>query len=1090
MSDRSIFQPAHTEALFNDLRRANTEQAKKERFLQYLSVAFAKDQGAQSLISAIALGAERIVANITRKGRIAKGRADSQTETIIIEWEKDLGRTAEHAREQLEEYLEGNWKSGQEYRFTLLTTDGIRWRRYAPDWSEVEFGKLSFGRDFKLREIRRFDLAEENFSEFPFFLDEVLFSSQPRAATLENIQNDFGDTSGVFINSIACLQACADDVNKKSELQVAYDQWKRFLSIAYGKFDDSPAMFLVHTYLSVFAKFIAYAVITRKPIADDGTITGILDGSVFENLNIERFVEDDFFHWVTAGTYFKRLRPMFRELNLQLNQYDFSDVREDILKGLYQELIDLETRHALGEYYTPDWLCEHVVECLEVEEGSAFLDPACGSGSFLRAIIARMRREFPRLGAEALAEQVVGIDIHPLSVLIAKTTVLLSLGNGVVEAKRPVVLHIYLANSLLVPRGTADLFKTNFQISVDNKNYVLDVKGVEGADVFDQLITFCDEMVGRYQEQLDRDRFGRLLRSVLKVAHASELPGQLFDVYRGMKVAHMQGRDSIWKFILQNSYKPVFLMNRFDFVVGNPPWLTYSAISNGEYQGLLRQVSDGYAVTPQSRANMPHLEIAAIFMAHAVNYFLKPSGKLAFVLPRSFMSADQHDNTRAGVVSGLKLTEAWDLEGVAPLFRVPSCVLFCTRSLGNSDARLIPSTGLPGAAFSGRLPRPQLHWSEAQKYITSETRRWYYSRLQGGRGATRSALTAISMEASTGTNAYASRFSQGATIVPRNFFFVQIDQKLKEDANVRDRVVSIRTSDASDREAKPPWKGQRLSGRTEGKLLFRTSISRNIIPFALVDPPLVVLPVTLKEDGKGRERFTMLDADGLLENGFRYGSAWFSEAEKHWDRSKTDKNREMKVSLSDYLDWQSKLSDQNPKARFLVLYTSSATDASAAVVDRGSFDHPFIVDHMNYWCECSSEAEAHYVCSYINSDYANEKIKDFQARGLFGPRHIHKLILKLPFPKFDKDDADHVALSALGRKCMGLTANFVKTTNVKNLQARALGAVRARLKEQLAAELDAIDPLVEKLSAGHNATKTNVRKKPRRGNGMGKLFDG
>jgi hypothetical protein len=71
-----------------------------------------------------------------------------------------------------------------------------------------------------------------------------------------------------------------------------------------------------------------------------------------------------------------------------------------------------------------------------------------------------------------------------------------------------------------------------------------------------------------------------------------------------------------------------FLMNRFDFVVGNPPWLTYAAVSNGEYQGLLRQLSDSYAVTPVARANMPHLEIAAIFLAHAVNYFLKAAAKI------------------------------------------------------------------------------------------------------------------------------------------------------------------------------------------------------------------------------------------------------------------------------------------------------------------------------------------------------------------------------------------------------------------------------------------------------------------------------
>jgi hypothetical protein len=314
MTDTSIFQAAHTEGLYNDLRRANTEQAKKERFLQYLSVAFAGDKVAQKLISAMTLGAERIVANIPRDGRLAKGRADSQTETIIIEWEKDLSRTGEHAREQLEEYLEGNWRSGQEYRFVLLTTDGIRWRRYAPDWSDVEFGKLSFGKNFKLREIRRFDLAPEHFSEFPFFLDEVLFSSHPRHATLENIQNDFGDTSSVFINSLACLQGCADDLKRQSELKVAYEQWRRFLSIAYGRFDDSPTMFLVHTYLAVFAKFIAYAVITKNPTSDDTTVVGILTGSVFESLNIERFVEDDFFHWVAGPSYFKRLRLIFREI--------------------------------------------------------------------------------------------------------------------------------------------------------------------------------------------------------------------------------------------------------------------------------------------------------------------------------------------------------------------------------------------------------------------------------------------------------------------------------------------------------------------------------------------------------------------------------------------------------------------------------------------------------------------------------------------------------------------------------------------------------------------------------------------------------
>ncbi|KAB2674580.1 SAM-dependent DNA methyltransferase [Brucella tritici] len=379
-----MFNSAQTEQLYHDLRRANSEAAKKERFLTYVTSVFRNDEKVQDFIRDMAMGAETSVANITRDGRAARGRADSQTDTVIIEWERDLARTGDHAKDQLREYLEGNWRSGQEYKFTLLSTDGVRWRRYAPDWSLLAVNDL-MDRNFELREVQAFDLGPATFEEFPFFLDEVLFADEKKVATLENIRADFGDTSRAFINSMTALNRSLPALESQSELKVAFEQWNRFLSIAYGQFDNSPKLFLVHTYLSVFAKFIAYSVITKETASDDDTIRGVLSGRIFDRLNVERFVEDDFFHWVASDEFLPTLRPMFREIGRQIDAFDFSEVREDILKGVYQELIDLETRHALGEYYTPDWLCERVIEELPIERSSSFLDPACGSGSFLRA---------------------------------------------------------------------------------------------------------------------------------------------------------------------------------------------------------------------------------------------------------------------------------------------------------------------------------------------------------------------------------------------------------------------------------------------------------------------------------------------------------------------------------------------------------------------------------------------------------------------------------------------------------------------------------------------------------------------------------
>lgn len=1081
-----IFQAAYAHDFLQTCRRANTELAKKELFLQYLTKVFAADDAAQALISQLSLGAERAIANIPRGGFLGRGRADTQTETVIIEWEKDLSRTGDHARQQLEEYLEGNWRSGQLYRFILAATDGLKWRIYAPDWSQLELGKFDIGGAFKLREVRKFDLTLETIEAFPFFLDEILFASHQKSPTLENIQADFGDTSAVFINSMISLRDCATDLTTQSELQVAFEQWRRFLSVAYGRFDDSPLMFLVHTYLSVFAKLIAYAVITHGPLAEDSDIADILNGTAFERLNVERFVEDDFFHWVATESYLRRLRPMFRELNRRISEYDLSIVREDILKGVYQELIDLDTRHALGEYYTPDWLCEIVVDALPLTRESRLLDPACGSGSFLRAAVHRLRSEHPSLGANALAEQVVGIDIHPLSVQIAKTTMLLALGNEVATAKEPVTLHIYLANSLLVPQETADLFESSFRISVDNTQHILDVKTINGPEAFDKIITFCDDMVDRFKEPLDRDRFGRLGRAGLPSEISDLLIRQLFGVYQSMKRASDEGRDSIWKFILQNSYKPIFLQGRFDLVVGNPPWLTYSSVLNAEYQALLLELSNNYNVTPANRANIPHLEIAAIFLAHCTNYFLREGGRLAFVLPRSFLSADQHENTRSGEVKGLQLLSAWDLNAVRPLFRVPCCVLFARRTANVDAKHPLPQSGLEGLSLSGRLPRAQVSWPDAEPCLKREKTRWYYSRLQSGGKRTRSALTQSNAPSLTGTNAYASRFTQGATIVPRNFFFVEFEGDAPTDGDTaRSRINSIHTSIASDREAKAAWKGKVVSGRTEGRYLFNTAISRNVVPFGLVDPPMVILPVGTHEAESGTS-FKVLSSDEILEQGDRYASRWFHDAETLWIENRTEKNANADITLSAYLDWQSKLTGQNPNSRFLVLYTSSSTDASAVVIDRGNFDYPFIVDHKTYWCECLLEDEAHYVSAYLNSNYANEKIKDFQSRGLFGPRDVHKTILKIPFPKFQPKEESHLNLAKIGRRCSTLVDTFICNNAIGALESRPLGKTRIAIKQLLSNELTEIDEIVSLLSTGKSqaimrAASTRRKTGPQKG---------
>ena len=66
----------------------------------------------------------------------------------------------------------------------------------------------------------------------------------------------------------------------------------------------------------------------------------------------------------------------------------------DLLKPLYESLFPRAVRHALGEYYTPHWLAEHVLDQVGYhgQADARLLDPTCGSGTFLLAALRRWRQ--------------------------------------------------------------------------------------------------------------------------------------------------------------------------------------------------------------------------------------------------------------------------------------------------------------------------------------------------------------------------------------------------------------------------------------------------------------------------------------------------------------------------------------------------------------------------------------------------------------------------------------------------------------------------------------------------------------------------
>ncbi|MDR2963731.1 MAG: N-6 DNA methylase [Bacteroidales bacterium] len=1044
----------HIEHYYKKVKLANKELTKKEAFKDLLNRLYWGNSEIQQIIDKITLGAEATVLNIPRRDKLHKGSADTLFNNIIIEFENDLHVTYNHAKEQLAGYMLGKMRTGAGFDFTLIASDFIHWKVVTPDISCIDKLEKLQEHELILNETDfSFTLTEENSEDFYYWLDRFLFHETKQQATLKSIEQAFGFQSNIFIESFRELNHWFNDAKKYGEVQVSFEQWHKFLSIAYGRFDKREDIFLIHTYLSVFSKMIAFQVLDKDEFIDDDKMVNILNGEIFKTKNIANFVDNDFFYWVTDNRNFPKLKKVFRLIAQELSIFDFETIQEDILKGVYQELIDLDTRHKLGEYYTPDWLCERVVSEFDFGKCKKILDPSCGSGSFLRAAIQRIKQQNPEKTPEEINKQIYGIDIHPLSVQIAKTTVLLALGKDIKDTRNPIQINILLANTLYSPINEGTLFGNDFEMPIDRKTYKINSLVLNNMAEFNMALDICDQLSahGLHEKPISIEKFTDILYKQISNSANGVAANSYYEIYKGFKITKEQKRDSIWKFIIANLYKPYFLYEFFDYIIGNPPWLTFSSINNEDYQNILNTLAVRYKVKPTNQKNYPHLEIAAIFLAHCSSYFLKEQGKIAFVLPRSFFSGDQHDRTRSGEARGFKLTQIWDLDKVQPLFNIPSCVFFAEKRNDKQSGKM---SVREGKQFEGRLPEHNCHYNIAKTKLKETPVVWYLK--------TQGKATAFSTEKSTTKNAvspYKSLFKQGATIVPRAFYFVDLNQEKPKD--FVDRIVSIKTSADILTDAKEPWKTT-LTGQVESKFLFRTAISKSILPFYLHNPDLITLPITIEKKHDGLKRIKLYTSEQLMNASELRAWQWFKNVETIWNLKKTDKSKNM--SATDRIDFQKGLTSQNLNLRYLVLYTASAKDANALVLDRQKLDVEFLAESKTYVYHTENKQEADYVAAILNSSILNEQIKDFQTRGLFGPRDVHKKILDVYFPKFNDLNEHHIQLAELGNVCAEKATAFVENNPQKNtLSAHFLGKMRVEIKKHLSQELTNINTVVAKI---------------------------
>ncbi len=1011
----------------------------------------------------------------SEKTVIVKGRVDAFLGNLIIEFEGNLRQAKmEEATRQLKQYTSILWNNHGRVDYLCLATDGLSFFIFRPKSEATE--NYTPG-SIQLQPVDEFDIRKESARTILKQLERYMLYPALRPVTGEDIARDFGTNSLVLSYSIDVLKRAWNKI--KDEITVVHNEWSKYLSIVYGSEVKNEELFLKHTYLATLAKLMVYTYYQSNTLPTSReVINKILKGDVFREWGVENFLIEDFFSWIIKDSVNEEGIEVSRRILDALERYDLTKLNEDIFKELYQELVDPTERHALGEFYTPDWLAEMMVEEVVTNPTARILDPSCGSGTFLAATI---RYKLSKLSGKRAGDQikiisttVVGIDVHPLAVLISKANYLMALGDMLSKLGGKIFIPIYMADSITFPVPSKSIATYSarenedvYVYTVDNRTQLILPQAIIDAESVDFVIDIIKDYAIKKSANADFSSKG--FQALLQKGYG--ITNDQFDVILATANALADliknKRDSIHPFILKNIYKPS-MIGKFDIIIGNPPWLSYKDVRSVDRQRKLKEIIiQKYRLLDSSEEKLlTHMEMATLFFARCSDIFLNEEGKIAFVLPRSVFNSDQHERFRDNTfIPQVGFTLLFDLEKnqrerVSPLFSIESCVVF-----GQKGAKT--KYPINTRLMIGRLP---------SKNVTLEVIR---SRIETGAFKITSHSTQLTVigkrktwsydkqtELKKARSPYMQLFRQGATIVPRSFWFVEVVEHPKFPIDLAEPYVQ--TSKRAQEMGKTDYKSIVIQNKVEKDYLYSSILGSDLLPFCNLPYRLTVLPVSVSD-----KSFRIITKETAEMRAHKHMQQWLEQAENNWSKIRGQKAE--KMTIYERLDRGKAISNQDPLAKLVVVYNATGRKNLVASLlhsdefhkvgegQRSIATQGFICDHKAYMYYPKSSDEAYYLIAILNSNFVfSILLKIKSARG------IHKKIWELPIPLYDKDNPLHRAISKLGMICEQKARKLLDEElrhfgSTESLHTGATGKLRKVLREGIKKELDEIDKHVASL---------------------------
>lgn len=971
-----------------------------------------------------------------------RGSIDLVFSGFILELKIDLEKEWPDAKAELIKYFQCLKEERPSEKYVAIATDLVNYNAYHP--------KIESDVVVDLVKIGSINATTSEPAEFVIWLDSFMFSTNRKPPTAEDLKIRFGAGSPTYALVTQELREKWQTVMKDPEALLKMNLWKRNMQIVYGR-EPQEEVFVDHTYVVTLVKLIVYLRLSGATITSKNELAKALDGDYFLQFGISNLIEEDYFTWI--------LRPELSEETLVLGQriaqgllkYDLTQIDEDLFKEIYQQIVRQGERHRVGEYYTPEWLAhlttDYVFDSWSKRNKGVpnVLDPACGSGTFITNAIHYIRQNMisdsgnEEEAIETILSHVMGLDVNPLAVTIARANYILALGP-LIQYSSHINIPIYNADSIRIPSAVMTMFGGNpvYDLLLDGHHIQLPARVSTDRTRLSIVTSGLRQALTSYGVRHDKLESVNVFKRVTSGVLAKDESDVLLSTFRELMKLEDAHQNSIWVFIIGNLYAPLFMKeHKFDILISNPPWVVMRSIESKSYQDFLKeQVFDYDLLEPKQVKLFTHMEMATLFFCRTNDLYLKENGEIAFLMPISTITAaEQHVRFRLFKKPATTLKEVLNFERIAGIFSLPVCVL-----IGSKGGKT--NWPVPMKIYEGKIDSHNRNakLDEVKLTFSIET----YS-------------PAILPKKSKYSDYYRDA-KEGASIVPRNFWFVEFvpHPTLR---TIDPSKPLVKTSEKNAEVSKKEWKDIRLQGNVETEFIYATLLGKDTIPFGHLSFRPVVLPAKWMPKGMRIITKKFVQAGGAV-----HFADWYEEAQRIWVERRTEKSKNAFPNVEDRLDYQKLLSDQDPSKRFVVIYNARGADSMTCIVDRKSIpgfevDHSvikpngFVADYTTYIYKTNDEDEAHYLCAFLNSNIVHKGVKSFQPRGKYGKRDIGRRPFQLSIPEFSRKESSHIKLAKLSRKCNEKVKNhiFVK---------KGFRGIRGEASKVLENEIKEIDRIV------------------------------